>query len=275
MLAILINSLSLLAILLIPACLVALAIHLFEFSIQLQLASRWGWRSVMITGWLGTPIHELSHVIMCFLFRHRIDEVRFFDPDPASGRLGFVKHSYRQGNWFEELGNGFIGIAPFLGGSIALLSLSLMFYPESTLELFRIQASTERESWQLITQIPFEAFVQFLSSLFTIENLQTVRMWLFLYLCLCVAAHMAPSMSDYVGALRGLILITELSLIVTILAMTFTREPLALAKSVVIAVMPFMILGGLSLALCCALYIAVAIFCRIIPAPPPQKRRRC
>lgn len=273
MLAILINSLSLLAILCIPAFFVALAIHLFEYSVQMKLASRWGWRSVMITGWLGTPIHELSHVIMCFLFRHRIDEVRFFDPDPASGCLGYVKHSYRQGNWFEELGNGFIGIAPFLGGSIALLGLSFLFYPELTLALFRIQAGDERETWSLIAQIPLQAFTQFLSSLFTVENLQTVRLWLFLYLCLCIAAHMAPSKSDYAGALRGLILIAQLFLIVAILAMTFTRDLPAVAATVVKAVMPVMILGVLSLALCCALYIAVTIICLMTAEPRPMSRR--
>ncbi len=68
---------------------------------------------------------------MCVLFRHRIDDFALFEPDRESGRLGYVKHSFRRGNWFEEIGNLFIGIAPLIGGSIALAALLWLFYPNA------------------------------------------------------------------------------------------------------------------------------------------------
>ena len=101
----------------------ALFVHALERFGQRQLAQRFGWKSAMWTGWLGTPIHELSHVALCILFRHRIDEVALFEPDEKSGRLGYVRHSYRSKSWFEELGNPFIAIAPLIGGSLVLLVL--------------------------------------------------------------------------------------------------------------------------------------------------------
>ena len=120
------DALAMIATLLAPFVAFALVIHWFERITQQRLAERFGWRSVMWTGWLGTPIHELSHAAMCVLFRHRVDDIALFEPDRESGRLGYVKHSFRRGNWFEEIGNLFIGIAPLIGGSIALAALLML-----------------------------------------------------------------------------------------------------------------------------------------------------
>ncbi len=116
------SSLIFWALVLLPMAFFAIAVHWLEHFIQSRLATRFGWRSVLVTGWLGTPIHELSHAAMCLLFRHRIDEIQLFDPDVREGRLGYVRHSYRKGNWFEEAGNVLIGTAPLIGGSVVLMS---------------------------------------------------------------------------------------------------------------------------------------------------------
>ena len=114
-----------LAVLVLPIALFALVIHGLEHFMQSRLARRFGWRSVLWTAWLGTPIHEFSHVVMCWIFRHRIEEVRLFDPDVNAGRLGFVRHSFHRGNWFEEFGNVWIGTAPLLGAVAAYQKLKV------------------------------------------------------------------------------------------------------------------------------------------------------
>ena len=84
------EALTMIVTLLAPFVVFALIIHWFERITQQRLAERFGWRSVMFTGWLGTPIHELSHAAMCKLFGHRIDDIALFEPDRESGRLGYV-----------------------------------------------------------------------------------------------------------------------------------------------------------------------------------------
>ncbi len=59
------------------------------------------------------PLHELSHLVTAKLFGHRIVGVAFFDPDPATGTLGYVRHAYSKRTPLQLVGNFVIGIARF------------------------------------------------------------------------------------------------------------------------------------------------------------------
>jgi hypothetical protein len=205
-----IEALSMVVMFLAPFAVFALIIHFFERVTQRRLAERFGWNSVLWTGWFGTPIHELSHVMMCWVFRHRVDEVALFEPDPESGRLGYVRHSYRRENWFENFGNLFIGIAPLVGGSLVLVALLWLFYPEAAVSGLKAHSSnqglsfvTEERTGSKVISETLSIATQMAREIFSITHIATIRFWLFLYLVLCVGSHMAPSGSDYRGAARG------------------------------------------------------------------------
>ena len=62
-----------------------------------------GWGGLLTTAWIGTPIHELSHLIIAILTGHKIKEVKFFKPDPRTGTLGYVSHSFNPGNFYQAV----------------------------------------------------------------------------------------------------------------------------------------------------------------------------
>src|SRR5262249_26871125 len=100
------------------------------------VAHHLGWRGVLITGWLGVPLHELAHLVTAKLFGHRIVGVAFFDPDPSTGTLGYVRHAHAKRTAWQTVGNAFIGVAPLLTGAMALgLLLAWMVRPSTLVPL--------------------------------------------------------------------------------------------------------------------------------------------
>jgi len=187
-------------------------IHFLEWFMQQRLSRRFGWNSVMLTGWLGTPIHELSHALMCGIFQHKIIDMALFQPDKKAGRLGYVTHTYTRGNLFQEIGTFFIGIAPLIGGTAVLLALLMLFFPDvGRASLFT--STSDLSLWEQ-TQNSLQGLF---SGLFQSSNLANWKLWTFLYLVICVGSHMAPSTSDYQGAKKGATLVLLGLVVVSIL----------------------------------------------------------
>lgn len=113
----------------VPIAVFAIIFHMFEAIVQRRLVERFGWKAALWTGWIGTPIHESSHALMCWVFGHQIESMALFEPDSREGRLGYVRHTYQRGDWWQESGNFFIGLAPLAGGTLALLLLTWLMFP--------------------------------------------------------------------------------------------------------------------------------------------------
>lgn len=206
-----------------PFVLLTLLLHWLAITMQTRLARRFGWKAVLWTGWLGTPLHELSHAAMCLVFRHNIEKIVLFEPDEESGKLGYVWHSYDPQNWYQVAGNFFIGTAPLLGGTLALYLLLWLLEPTTAREaLGNSDIGTRLAEGNYTGAIA--AFVgltyNVVTSIVTLENLATWQFWLFLYLALCVGGHLAPSPEDYRGGWAGGLL-TMAILSVTLFAVNF------------------------------------------------------
>ncbi len=166
------------------------------------------------TGFLGTPVHELSHALLCIIFFHKIDEIKFFQIDEASGTLGYVNHSYNPRNIYQRAGNYFIGIAPIVVGTLILFLAAKFMLPEV---FAGIQGQLSAFSEGTVT------FSALFSSLW--EIIKTFFLgyadwlwWVFMALALCIALHMNLSGADIRGSLSGLPFVV---LIVTALNFAF------------------------------------------------------
>jgi hypothetical protein len=159
-------------------------------------------------GWLGTIVHELGHAIFCLIFRHKITAMKLFDPDPETGTLGYVEHSYNSTSFYQLAGNFFIGIGPILLGMAIIYLLSYLLLGLNPFKLtnnFNI-ASSQNFSWATliqIFQILWTSSTSLLCEVFSWHNLSTWQLYAFIYLAFAIGSSITLSPSDIKGALKG------------------------------------------------------------------------
>jgi len=174
------------------------------------------------TGLIGTPIHELSHALMCLFFGHRIREMRLYRIDTRSGVLGYVNHSYNRRNPYHIIGNYFIGIAPIVCGTLVLF-LTMRYMLPSAFAVCRDYLS-DFVDWQgqgeVLRQVEGVGalFVSFLFILFTEISAGGWQIWVFLLLLLSISIHMNLSGADIKGSLAALPILGLLLLLCHVVA---------------------------------------------------------
>lgn len=256
------ETLKLLLILLAPFVAFAIVIHWIESITERRLAERFGWKSVLWTGWLGTPIHELSHAAMCWVFRHKIKEIALFEPDRNSGRLGYVVHTFDTRNRFQRVGNFFIGIAPLIGGSIALAVLLWMFYPEAARSALELTGqNAEGDAIEKSIGIATTIFGNVING----QNFFTPRFWVFIYLVLCVGTHMAPSPSDYEGAWNGVFIFGAVLIAGVFLLAVAGVDSDSMVNTMVGTMGPLFAILGLAVVLCSIAAVIVYVITGFLP----------
>ena len=184
-----------------------LLLHLVSMLSFRTLERAFGPKGSYLVAWLGTPVHELSHVLFCLVFFHRVEEVRFFEPDPVGGTLGYVRHTWNKRNPWAVLGNFFIGVGPVLLGGGLLFGLFYWLVPgshEAWRTITAAGSTGDFTTWQTYVGVFRDASLVLVKTLFTAANLATWRFWVFLYLAVCVASNVRLSPSDARGALSGL-----------------------------------------------------------------------
>ena len=166
---------------------------------------------IIVTGWIGTPVHELGHAIFCLLFLHRINEIKLFDPNPDDGSIGYVNHSYNPRSIYQRIGNFFIGVGPIIFGSLVLYAAMYYLVPNIKTVFGEIQKhgsvinSMGLSSWQVIQQSLTESVKITLTALSNPENFSQWQFWVFIYISMCIASHMQLSPPDIKGATSGFI----------------------------------------------------------------------
>ena len=225
-----------------------------------------GWHSILITAWIGVPIHEFSHAFMCFIFRHKIDEVKLFKPNAETGTLGYVNHSYNPKNLYQKFGNFLIGIAPLLSGGIIVFLLLQIILPDelasSSLITFNYNYELLLDPLALILQISDQTLgiIKHFSSILSSTDIKGL---LILYLILCISSHMGPSFEDIKGASKGFFIILTLMLIANVILILSKQDATAIYQ--IIARQFNFINLTLSICLSISFIFSAAILCITLP----------
>ncbi len=194
-------------------------IHSIIYKLTIRYFSRvFGWTGIIVTGVIGTPIHELSHWLMAKLFRHQIHSVSLFSPDRDSGKLGHVEHSFDRRSSYQNMGNFFIGSSPIIFCSLALIILLYVFFPSpSTIITPLITIPHSLPEFLHAWRTSF-------GNAWTQIDLGSWSIWIFFFLSLSIALHMAPSSYDQKTMWKGFFHISLLMLVINII-LTLTKVP--------------------------------------------------
>ena len=150
------------------------------------------------TGFIGTPLHELSHALMCIIFGHKIVEIKLFQISD-DGTLGYVSHTYNKRNIYQRIGNFFIGVAPVLVISAVLYLIAyFLLSPLVTVSGLIAQSVAALNAGEI-----FANLWKFIQVFFLLAA--TWQWWVFIAVGILFALHMTLSNADIKGALSGLI----------------------------------------------------------------------
>jgi hypothetical protein len=155
---------------------------------------------VLITGWLGTPVHELGHAVFCPLFGHKIKKLRLWVPFSKDGSAGSVEHAWNRKSIYQNVGNLFIAAGPILLGSALILAGFYFLVPAKGAALAAIR-SCSSSLWGPLARP--DCLPAFFTLLFYPGSLASPLFWVFLYGSFCIASHMGLSFPDIKGCLWG------------------------------------------------------------------------
>lgn len=222
-----------------------------------------GCRILLVSGAVGTPVHELSHAAMCLLFGHRIEEINLYQPRSDDGTLGYVNHSFNPKNLYHQIGNFFIGIAPILCGSGVLFLLMLLMAPNAydrvCLSFEAIpNMSTSLASWDTYRGF-FGLMWSVVTSVFHYTNMDSAWWWIFIVLAIMISSHMELSTADIRGGLIGLGFLAGLILVVDLIVGLISQAALDAVTNAVTSFSLY-IVGFLSISVIfCGLMVLVAV----------------
>ena len=197
-----------LALLLGPLLVLALCINLVAMLVR-KLALEIMGEKVFVFGfkWLGTPVHELGHAIFAILFFHKITAIKLFDPKASDGTYGYVQHSFRRGNIYQETGGFFIGIGPVLmgAGMLFLLTFLLFGFNVTSIGPAAIRTDDMTNGASLLTMISElgKGFVAFSGRIIAGPLSDWWKVVIFIYLLFSIGSSVTLSPADLKGAGRG------------------------------------------------------------------------
>ncbi|MBP2631656.1 MAG: hypothetical protein H6Q70_2284 [Firmicutes bacterium] len=198
-----------------------------------SISNKWAYQAfgkigILLTGCIGTPIHEAGHAIMCLIFGHKINSIKFFTMSPNTTTLGYVNHSFNKHNLYQASGNFFISLGPLFSGTAALLFFMYLLEPNIFNALQRYVVAVPLDSNTVMSLIEWSGssmeivYTEILSN----GNIRSLNFWLFLVLAICTASHIALSKEDIKNAISGLVVTLFTVVLINMVASLWEMETL-------------------------------------------------
>lgn len=228
-----------------------------------RLMSRRAYKLYVVTGIIGTPIHELGHAIFCPLFGHKITGISLYNPDPSNGYLGYVRHTYNSKNVYQRIGCFFISIGPLVSGTLAIVGLMYLLAPDVANSLAGIKdialMSLNFADDSVLSEIWY-LFSDSFRALFSADAVTSVGWWFFMLLSMTVSMHMTLSKADVKSSISGALCVIVLLFVVCFAVGMISTDALETYNGYFVTISVYVLnLMTLSLILCGVMIIIAAI----------------
>ncbi|MGF1715952.1 hypothetical protein L4D08_13810 [Photobacterium chitinilyticum] len=177
-----------------------------------KLAQYGKYRLRYLTAFIGTPVHEISHALLCVLARHKIHEIKLLQLN-GNSQLGYVHHSYNPKSLYQQCGRFFIGSAPIFGGLLTMAIVSKIVYPHYDFDHLvgsnqnQLLAISNISDYLVIFMQNIRHSFGLYVELFDQGSLKFI-VWFFAMAS--IVCHISPSAADMKGAASGALFLTAL-----------------------------------------------------------------
>lgn len=188
----------------------------------LNFERSFGMKAVMITGFIGVPVHELSHALAAIIFGHKIVDMKLLQKPDQNGVLGYVTHTYNEANIYQQIGNFFIGVAPIFGGITVIIALMRVTMPAEFTNFMTIM--NQNLGITVLNKGSIHEILAYniaaVKTIFSAVNLKNPYFYLFLFIAICISSHISLSGADMKNAWSGLISIFMIILVINIFGLS-------------------------------------------------------
>ena len=209
-----------------------------------------GMNGLVITGLIGTVVHEFSHMLFCLIFRHEIVEFSLFRPYKSrfDGVMGYFNHSCDRSSPYQMVGNFFIGIAPIIVGTGCMILFMRILLPEE----FKATYQTFNQNMAYMSNInsigdSLNIYINIVIAI--IHNLNPFighswpRYIVFIYIMYSITSHMDLSKEDIINSRAGLLVFIILTYLINLIFIVLGIKYQILLLKVLISVFSFLTVG--------------------------------
>lgn len=209
-----------------------------------------GMNGLVITGLIGTVVHEFSHMLFCLIFRHEIVEFSLFRPYKSrfDGVMGYVNHRCDRSSPYQMVGNFFIGIAPIIVGTGCMILFMSILLPEE----FKATYQTFNQNMAYMSNInsigdSLNIYINIVIAI--IHNLNPFighswpRYIVFIYIMYSITSHMDLSKEDIINSRAGLLVFIILTYLINLIFIVLGIKYQILLLKVLISVFSFLTVG--------------------------------
>ncbi|KHD38564.1 membrane protein [Clostridium acetobutylicum] len=164
-----------------------------------------GGKAVMVMGAVGSTFHQLLHAGMAILFAHKIEDISLIKEPDKNNTLGYVKCFKKGENFYQRMGDFFIGLMPFLCGIVIMLLMMKFTIPtifNDDIKIVCKDANSITLDFDTLNGF-INSNVDLLKDFFCVSTVRNKHLYIFLLLSIYIGLSMSPDRGDIRGVSRG------------------------------------------------------------------------